>query len=363
MSSQPSSTPSPHSTEASRPPLGPQQTPAQKRLTNLHITAYPGLINTDLLPEIALQATDFSAIDPTIHRKNHTVRNNNVTTFTVTGEDGGDGDGKPPSSAMLTEKQITAKLTSIGLELRKAAEQERKARIQNGEDASGPSPSSSTDMLCPRGYHKEQLAPPFDERTTYRMDYCQESPNGFADAARRAHLACYQEAWTEEEKKSVFESMKQPYLTCPESVCSDPRTEYRAEYMRDAEKTEYRTLPHRINLPELGTTFAYSAYSVDDPRRTISFDPKVASLKEPRNFLYNADSSNADADKPRHTAKEESELQKMRTLRTESLKRSCVLRESRRAAAGKSGDAAVGTAVPHSRRAEDYIYLPSKQLF
>lgn len=255
-----------------------QPTASHKRLMDLHVTANPGLLNTNLLPPHALTADDFRAIDPTCHRKNHTVRNNNV------GANQGVGSHKA-AVPMMTSKQVSARLTQMGTAMR------RKNEIYRAQVAAGiTDPERDSDIvdsavaISSKGFFRGNLKPPYDGRSTYRFDYCQQDPISFGDSVKQ-HLSTYRNAWTAEESDNIDRSMRCPYLTQPESVCKSRSTVYRVDYMPNAERQEFRTLPHQVNLPELGTTFAYSSYTYEDPRRTVSFNPSVSKLRDPHSIL------------------------------------------------------------------------------
>lgn len=272
--------------------LSPEPSAGHKRMMDFHVTAFPSRVNEQLLPERALKSTDFSAIDPLQYRKNHAVKNNNVSST-------GPGEWREPGLEMMSTSHLATHFMLMGQELSKNS-------------------TGNTKALMPRGYFTRYIAPPFDERSTYRQDYCQEEPEGFTNAAK-LKLENYRNNWTEEEKANVDISKNIPYLTLPESHCKNRNTMYRYTMMPEAQRNDFRTISQHTNLPDLGTSFAYSAYTDDDPRRTINFDPKIAALKRPKSFLEKtSDDVEYDADKAKATHEE---LERLRGMRREKLMR------------------------------------------
>ncbi|KAK7199976.1 hypothetical protein NESM_000046100 [Novymonas esmeraldas] len=321
----------------------------QRRMMDIHVTAYPGLVNEQVLPKHATAATDLSPIDPLQYRKAHTVRNNNAASYSEKEENVLD---------MLTTNQFANRMTLLGLQLRK-------------ERAEHPDDAPTIGSLAPRGFHSRFLAPSFDERSTYRWDYCQWEPDGFHDTVRRERLATYRDEWTEDEKADVALSAKVPYLTMPVSSdrLKDKATVYRKDYMPDAAHAEYRSLSHKTNLEDLGTTYAYSAYSVDDPRREVRYDASVAAYKTPHSVLEKTFSPRSSFLEKASTLKNQSsareELDRLRSMRRETMR----LSEARRSAAATANDGTTTNTVvipgikgSGYRRApkgnDSYVYLP-----
>ncbi|GET93332.1 hypothetical protein, conserved [Leishmania tarentolae] len=284
----------------------------QRRLMDVHITAYPGIVNQHMLPKHRTAANDLSSIDPLQYRKAHTVRNNNVTSYTEKEENVVD---------MITTNQHANRMTRLGIRLR-----EERAKNREGM------PSSSS--LAPRGYHSRFLSPSFDERSTYRWDYCQQEPDGFHDTVRRKLLAAYRDDWTEDEKADVAISMKIPYLTMAVSSdrLKDKATVYRKDFMKDATQAEYRSLTYKTNLEDLNPSYAYSAYSVDDPRRKVFFDSSIAALKTPHSVLEktfsprNSFLEKSSSGKQQSSAREE--LERLRAMQRELMRLSAAKRSA-----------------------------------
>ncbi|CAC9550495.1 conserved hypothetical protein [Leishmania infantum JPCM5] len=284
----------------------------QRRLMDIHVTAYPGLVNQHMLPKHNTAVNDFSSIDPLQYRKAHTVRNNNTASYSEKEENVLD---------MLTTNQCANRMTRLGMQLRE-------------ERAKNPKGMPSISSLAPRGYRSRFLSPSFDERSTCRWDYCQWEPDGFHDTVRRELLAAYRDDWTEDEKADVDISMKIPYLTMAVSSdrLKDKATIYRKDFMEDATQADYRSLSYKTNLEDLGISYAYSAYSIDDPRRKVLFDASVAALKTPHSVLEKTYSPrNSFLEKSLSTKQQPSareELDRLRTMRREALRLSAAKRSA-----------------------------------
>lgn len=276
----------------------------QRRLMDVHVTAYPSLVNTSMLPNHKTSVHDFSAIDPVKYRKEHTVHNNNAGSY-VEKED--------HVLDMLTTNQFANRMTQLGVQMR-------------AERAKNPEAAQAITTFDARGYQSRFLAPPFDERSTYRWDYCQQDVEGFHDTVHRAQLATYRDEWTENERSDVDASMKVPYLTQPVSSdrLRDKATVYRKDFMPEATHDEYRLLSHKTHLDDLGTTFAYSGYNVDDPRREVPFDAAVASVKGMHSVIEDSFTPRApyalkQRDAANSSAREE--LEQLRAMRRETARR------------------------------------------
>lgn len=335
----------------------------QRRLMDVHVTAYPSLVNTTMLPHHATTVKDFSSIDPVKYRKEHTVRDNNAGSY---------AEKEDHVLDMVSTNQFANRITQMGVRM----------RAERAKNADGTALSVQT--LDARGYHSRFLAPPFDERSTYRWDYCQQDVEGFRDTVHRTQLATYRDDWTDNEKADVDASMKAPYLTLPVSSdrLKDKSTIYRKDFMPEAGQEEYRLLSHRTHLGDLGTTFAYSGYAVDDPRRVVSYNPAVASVKGmhslvDKSFTPRAPHAAAATTAAKPSAREELEL--LRAMRRETTRRSVAANHASSTAArpsmGTLGRVSGGSTDSTSnpvvipgikgsgyRRApkdnDDYVYLP-----
>lgn len=334
----------------------------QRRLMDVHVTAYPSLVNTSMLPPHNTTVKDFSAIDPVKYRKEHTVRDNNAGSY---------AEKEDHVLDMVSTNQFANRMTQIGVQM----------RAERAKNADGAAPVTQT--LDARGYHSRFLAPPFDERSTYRWDYCQQDAEGFHDTVHRTQLATYRDGWTDNEKADVDASMKAPYLTLPVSSdrLKDKSTIYRKDFMPEAVQEEYRLLSHRTHLGDLGTTFAYSGYGVDDPRREVPFDAAVASVKGMHSVLEKSltpRATHAAARKSATKSTVKEELEQLRAMRRETTRRSVAANHASstaarpsmgtyRVSAGSTDSAASPVVIPGIkgsgyRRApkdnDDYVYLP-----
>lgn len=273
--------------------LSPEPSAAEKRRMDFHVTAYPARVNEQLLSERALNATDFSKIEPLQKRKNQALRN------TLSKSEAAEETGvefKRSGIDTLSASHLATYFMLIGQEV-------------------GKSSSVGKHAIKPRGYFTKFISPPFDERSCYRQDYCQDEPEGFHERPKLT-LENYRKDWTDEEKANVDISKNIPYLTLPESRCRRS-TVYRRLMIPNAEKDDFRTISNHTYLPNLGTSFAYSAYQDNDPRRKVFFDPKIATLKRPALFFKDA-SEDAVDDRTREQAVRD-ELSRIRAMRRERL--------------------------------------------
>ncbi|KAG5490133.1 hypothetical protein JKF63_00252 [Porcisia hertigi] len=314
----------------------------QRRLMDIHVTAYPGVLNERALPKHNTIANDLSSIDPLQYRKAHTVRDNNAGSYT----------GKEKNVVeMLTTKQHANHMTNLGLQL-------RAARLKNPENA------PTIRSLEPRGYRSRFTAPSFDERSTYRWDYCNWEGDGFQDTRRRERLATYRDGWKENEKADVDMSMKIPFLTMPVSSdrLKDKSTIYRKDYMKNAADNEYRSLSYKTNLEDLGTTYAYSAYSLEDPRRQVRFDESIAALKTPHNFVetFNQDKSYLEKSMSAKKASVREELDRLRAMQREMVHPSVA--KSAVAESNDSGKRTRAVLIP-GQRGSGYRCVPNKDSY
>lgn len=345
-------------------PLPPTPTSLDRRLTDNHSTGYPSVVNRDILCARAQQETDFSPIDPLAasRRKAEAIRRKQEEARAAAGHDstaGGtsttttttSGSATATTAPLMTTMQINARLTRLGTEM-----QHNPAHRVTAKDA-----------IPPRGYKNRHHAPPYDGRSTYRRDYEFDDPANAEVADRtRQVLETYQAEWSEDDKSNVLQSMKQPYLTMPETILKGRRTIYRAGFMPSAEEEDFRTLSHKTHLPALGTTFAYSAYTVDDPRRAIDFDPAISHVEEQRRTFEQPHSGTAAASvrgprvsaKAAQTAKEE--LEKLRAMRRETLMKStnAAAAASAKDAAGLAGTGTQRRAPKKMEEGREYIFLP-----
>ncbi|RNF03139.1 hypothetical protein TraAM80_05997 [Trypanosoma rangeli] len=204
----------------------------------------------------------------------------------------------------------------------------------------------------------------FDRSSTYRLDYCNKDVPGFHRRVRP--IPDYTKDWSETEKTNIEAAKKFPYLTMPESLLKKRPTVYRHDYIPSAEREDYRTLPHNTNLQDLGSSFAYSAYSVDDPARVIKYDKAVASCNRPHCLLWKTYSPRDSIAVQRHPESTAEELQHLRELRRIQMSKS-----SDRSSSGKSPVESVSSkrviVIPGMRgmgyrrapkEGKDYIYLP-----
>lgn len=317
------------------PVLPPELNAHKKRLMDLNVTAYPSRVNEHLLPPRALAATDFSLIDPLQYRKNHPIKNNNVSQAAASKLKW------EPGIDMMSTSQLASFFMQMGQKLSESCELQQHKTIDT------------------KGYSTNRLAPPYDERSTYRVDYCQDDPVTFHNH-KADEEQDYRSGWSETEKTEVSASSKVPYMTLPETLLSSKRTtEYRKTMMPDAEREDFRTLSHYTYLPDLGTSFAYSAYRVNDPRRKIDFNPEITSLRNPKNFLEKtSEESGYDANKAKET---HDELEHLRAARREKLAKKKELHEQNKASkeARMCGLKDAGFRKPPNGRA-DYVFLPPK---
>ncbi|CAD2214379.1 hypothetical protein AGDE_09288 [Angomonas deanei] len=185
---------------------------------------------------------------------------------------------------MQTTKQLAAQMTQLGTDMHN-------------------NPDTLTYQNTTRGYRAKNYNTAFDERSVYRLDYCQDDIPPLPKQRFTDHLENYRDGWTEEEVENINAAMRKPYLTQPESSLRDARgrTTYRYNYnnanglasygMSNAvstkdDPTQYRLLSHKTDLRELGTTFGYSGYQgEEDPRRTVYYNEEIADLRNPHSVL------------------------------------------------------------------------------
>lgn len=331
--------------------IPPTPSSKQRRLMDLHVTASPGILNAHLLPKHRTPATDLSPIDPTLYRQNHSVKNNNVGSYE---------EKEDNVIALLTTSQMASKMMQLGIDM----------RAQHHKEMAASGTAGQTTAISHRGYRSRFLSPAFDERSTYRWDYCQKEIDGFGGTAHRQTLETYRDTWTADEKADVDASMMSPYLTMPlSSVKIKGRSStYRKEYIPEAGRNAFRLLSHKTDLPALGTTFAYSAYGVDDERRDIVFDSAVASLRDPHSVLEKTFSPRASFnEKSTRHSRARGELDHLRSMQRETVRKSVAAREASVAASNSSSPRPRAVVIPGIkgtgyRRAPagstDYIFLP-----
>lgn len=320
------------------PDLSSEPCSRKKRLMDFSITAYPSRVNDHLLPPRALAADDFSLIDPLQYRKNHPIANNNIST-------GSACHSKIDSGIdMMSTSQMASFFMQMGQKLCKNRDL-NKDRVTNA-----------------KGYYTSRYAPPYNENSTYRADYCQDEPIPF-DSRKAEEEKDYRGGWNDQEKGEIAVSSKIPYMTLPESLLAHERnTIYRESLMPEAERDDFRTLSHFTYLPELGTSFAYSAYGENDPRRNINFNPKIAALKNPKSFLEKtSEESGYDPKKVKET---HDELEYLRAARREKMAKKREL-EQQRSVQKKvhfCGLRDAGFRNPPNGKS-DYVFLPQKFVF
>ncbi|CBH15780.1 uncharacterized protein TEOVI_000525600 [Trypanosoma equiperdum] len=207
----------------------------ERRLADLHLTAYPSVLNSN-----ALAAADSSETPPKPVAQNKPYME------------------KPPVELMTTN-QLTALLS-------KMAKEEALKDTTKGTPLGG--------VECTE----------LDRKTTYRLDYCNKDVPGFH--TRQRVIPDYMKNWTETEKDDIREARKYPYLSIPQSVLNCRPTTYRRDYIPTAQPNEYRTLSHKTNLQDMPPSFAYSTYALDDPRRIIKYDEVVAACSKPKCMLW-----------------------------------------------------------------------------
>ncbi|KAG8347890.1 hypothetical protein ERJ75_000986100 [Trypanosoma vivax] len=217
--------------------------PYERRLADLHFTAYPSVVNEAALPPRAANDDAKGAQAPA--RQTVQIESGPV--------------------ALMTTNQLNARLTEMAKEEMRQLEEERKRK---------PTGRITCGLKCGS----------VDRRSTYRHDYCNMDVPGFHERVRV--ISNYTKNWTETEKKNVEESKKFPYLTVPSSILGNRQTVYRHDYIPGATERDFRLLPHSTNLRDSDASFAYSCYTVDDPSRKIKYDEVVASCRNPRCLLW-----------------------------------------------------------------------------
>nr|CCC93838.1 conserved hypothetical protein [Trypanosoma congolense IL3000] len=205
-----------------------------RRLADLHLTAYPSVLNSAELPPGDAAATTNEPAVKEVRRVE-----------------------KSPVM-MITTNQMTALLTQMA-----------KEPIENATKGTPLGEMNCTEM---------------DRKTTYRLDYCNTNVPPFH--ARQRVIPDHMENWTATEKDNVKEAKKFPYLSVPQSLLNNRRTVYRHDYNATATAESYRTVPHTTNLHEVPSSFAYSAYTANDPRRIVKYDELVASCRKPSCLLW-----------------------------------------------------------------------------
>lgn len=250
----------------------------ERRLAEFHLTAFPSVLNESKMPTAA--------------EAPHPQRE-------------GKGAARVPSPhkmeeravALMTTNQLTARMTEM------AQEEARKLEASGGKRS----------LTAPNGCAKRHDAS-FDRSSTYRLDYCNKDVPGFHERVRV--IPDYQKNWNDVDKANVQEANKFPYLTMPETLLKKRQTVYRHDYIPGAMKEEYRTLSHNTNPQELTSSYAYSAYTLDDPARVVKFDEVVASCSNPRCLLWKTHSPRDSlVGKKKEWESITEELQQLRELR------------------------------------------------
>ncbi|CCW60115.1 unnamed protein product [Phytomonas sp. EM1] len=237
------------------------------RLMERHVTGYPSCVNYEVLPRHARPPCAAGVINKR-SKPIHPPKKDSLSL---------------PPSILRTTNQIADDLTKMGLAMRLETEKNKMRGKKLETDGS----RDPTMVLTPIGFRMGLLAPPYDVRSTYRHDYSGEVDGvGLGKNIWKKYLENYRKKWNSEDASDVDRAMQIPYLTVPERICSLRPTMYRSDYMPRISRNDLRTLPHQVNLPSIGNTYAYSAYTTDDPRRDVPFDPDVASITDLRNVLY-----------------------------------------------------------------------------
>ncbi|CCW66919.1 unnamed protein product [Phytomonas sp. Hart1] len=237
------------------------------RLMERHITAYPSCINYEAMPQHAQSPSIVGAVGKGSKPTGPSSQN----------------DLAFPPRILRTTNQITDDIRKLAFEMRQESIKIKMCQTKPETDGSHDPASSLTPINSKMGLR----VPSYDGRSTYRHDYFGEIDGiGFQKNSSRKWLENYHKKWTPEEASDVNQSIQIPYLTIPERICKLKPTMYRSDYMPYVSRNSFRTLPHQVNLPGIGNTYAYSAYTNNDPRRDVPFDPDVASINELRSVLY-----------------------------------------------------------------------------
>ncbi|KEG08426.1 hypothetical protein DQ04_07211010 [Trypanosoma grayi] len=303
----------------------------ERRLAELHLTAYPSVVNESEMPTYA------DMDDGQLQQKKKTMPMPTVRM----GERG---------VALMSTNQLVARM----------AEMAREEARQKAES------TTKQPLLAPHGRGAAHGVP-FDRSSTYRLDYCSKEAPGFHQRVRV--IPDHRKDWNETDKANIDAAKMFPYLTMPESMLKNRPTVYRHDYIPEADREDYRTLSHKTNLQDVGTSFAYSAYSIDDPARVVKYDKCVASCRHPRCILWKTYSPrDSFMEKKRTPESTSEELNRLRELRRNQLSRSTQSSSSSGKAAAEAGDGRgkkivlPGMRGMGSRQAprhgEEYIYLP-----
>ncbi|EKG01549.1 hypothetical protein TCSYLVIO_007452 [Trypanosoma cruzi] len=305
----------------------------ERRLAELHLTAFPNVLN-----ESAMAAPD---TEHPQKEKKKGKKNDEMNAAKVVMEE--------RAVAPMTTNQLLARMVEMAWE-------EKHKNAASGEKQS---------LTAPDGRFRPHNVS-FDRSSTYRLDYCNKEVPGFHERVRV--IPDYTKDWTETDKSNIENAKKLPYLTMPESLLKKRPTVYRHDYTPSAGRDDYRTLPYNTNLQDLSTSYAYSAYSPEDPARVIKYDKAVASCRSPRCVLWKTFSPRGSFMVKRHTESTAEELQRLRELRRLQLSKSSDSSTSSRKSPTEVSTLTKRTIVIPGMRGmgyrqapkegKDYIYLP-----
>ncbi|ORC92914.1 uncharacterized protein TM35_000022400 [Trypanosoma theileri] len=297
----------------------------ERRLEDLHLTAFPSVVNADSM-----------TVPPPTAEKSQTTKTPKV-------------EMQERAVAVMTTNQLVARM----------AEMAREESLKNATSTEKKSLSAPDGRVLMPGVE-------FDRSSTYRLDYCNKDLPGFH--ARVRNIPDYTKDWTDIDKSNIEQAMKVPYLTLPGSLLKQRPTVYRHDYIPAASREEYRTVSCETNLQDLGTSFAYSAYTVNDPARVIKYDKVVASCHNPRCLLWKTYSPrDSFAEKMKVPESTAEELQRLRELRRTQVSQMTTTTESSGKGSEGEGKTSRKIVLPGMRgmgyrqaprEGEDYIYLP-----
>ncbi|RNF26566.1 uncharacterized protein Tco025E_01336 [Trypanosoma conorhini] len=306
----------------------------ERRLAELHLTAFPNVLNESAM-EAMTRCDAKSLKDENAKKKADDVGTQKVVL---------EARAVPP----MTSNQLVARMAEM-------AREEKHKSATSGQRRSLTAPDGRIKM--------HDVA--FDRSSTYRLDYCNKDVPGFHERVRV--IPDYTKDWSEADKANIEAAKKFPYLTIPESSLKKRPTVYRHDYIPNAEREDYRTLPYNTNLQDLGSSFAYSAYSVDDPARVIKYDKAVASCNNPRCLLWKTYSPRDSLAVQRHPESTAEELQHLRELRRLQLSKSSDRSSSSGKSPAEGSSSSKVIVIPGMRgmgyrqapkEGKDYIYLP-----
>ncbi|KAH9582026.1 hypothetical protein LSM04_003009 [Trypanosoma melophagium] len=297
----------------------------ERRLEELHLTAFPNVVNADCMnvPPATAEKSD-TAEKPKVEMQERAV-------------------------AVMTTNQLVARMAEM-------------AREESHKNATS---TEKKPLSAPEG-RVVKHGVGFDRSSTYRLDYCNKNLPGFH--ARVRGIPDYMKDWTDTDKSNIEEAKKFPFLTIPGSLLRQRPTVYRHDYIPAATREDYRTVSYKTNLQELGTSFAYSAYTEGDPARIIKYDRAVASCHNPRCLLWKTYSPrDSFMEKAKLSESAAEELQRLRELRRAQVSQLSNATESSGKASEGDGKTPRKIVLPGMRgmgyrqaprEGEDYIHLP-----